>query len=266
MHPWERLSTALPPGRTIVSEQRNPLLWLSDAPAPAGLWSELRAGHSASGLWPLLLEGLEDHPDEGVRPWESEELFPEEAGAPADHDPAVLLAAWWRGCTALDGETDFLTAEQRAAVTAPYGLEWPGVAPAATLARDPGALADEYAASLLEKNPHLRLGLVPARSGAEALSAVGWSGPANHEEDVARLGAVLADWERRFGSRVVCLGFDTLNVSVAAPPATREAALGVAAEHFAFCPDNVWELSGERPLEAYADRLVGKDAWTFWWD
>ncbi|WP_017586520.1 DUF4253 domain-containing protein [Nocardiopsis ganjiahuensis] len=82
----------------------------------------------------------------------------------------------------------------------------------------------------------------------------------------------MRPWERLSTAlppgRVVCLGFDTLSVSVsvAALAATREAALGVAVEHFAFCPDNVRQLSGGRPLEAYADGLIGESACTFWWD
>lgn len=64
----------------------------------------------------------------------------------------------------------------------------------------------------------------------------------------------------------MAVGFVTLNLSVAVPPATRDEALRVAAERFAFCPDNVWQLNGGRLLETYADHLVGKAAWTFWWD
>ena len=55
----------------------------------------------------------------------------------------------------------------------------------------------------------------------------------------AEISAVLRDREQRFGARVVAAGFSTLLLSVAAPPTTREKALAVAAEHFAFCPDNV---------------------------
>jgi hypothetical protein len=51
---------------------------------------------------------------------------------------------------------------------------------------------------------------------------------------------------------------------VAAPPATFEHALNVAAEHHAFCPDNVWQGSGS--LEEYAKGLVGAERWSFWWD
>lgn len=67
-----------------------------------------------------------------------------------------------------------------------------------------------------------------------------------------------------FGARVVRLGSDTLSLSVAAPPADRGAALAVAAEHFAFCPDNVWQATGN--LGAYADQLINAHEWGFWWD
>ncbi|MFD5772781.1 DUF4253 domain-containing protein [Streptomyces fungicidicus] len=57
--------------------------------------------------------------------------------------------------------------------------------------------------------------------------------------------AVVLHWERRFGARIVGVGF---------------------AEHFAFCPDSIWQ--GRRPhtLAGYAKDLVGVTAWIFWWD
>jgi hypothetical protein len=39
----------------------------------------------------------------------------------------------------------------------------------------------------------------------------------------------------------------------------------VAAEHFAFCPDNVWQGSPPYTLAGYAERLLGATAWQFWW-
>ncbi|QKV93623.1 DUF4253 domain-containing protein [Streptomyces sp. NA02950] len=95
----------------------------------------------------------------------------------------------------------------------------------------------------------------PAASGAEALTAAGWSGPANYDNDTAKFSAIVGDWENRFGARVVAVGFSPLHLSVAAPPTAEEDALLVAAEHFAFCPDNIWQ--GRRPytLAAYAERL-----------
>jgi hypothetical protein len=80
------------------------------------------------------------------------------------------------------------------------------------------------------------------------------------------MSAVLRSWEDRFGIRVVALGFDTLLVSVAAPPTTLAEAEALAAEHFAFCPDNIWQ-SDNPSRTAYAERrLLNQPAWYFWWD
>src|SRR5262249_20594856 len=110
-----------------------------------------------------------------------------------------------------------------------------------------------------------RLALVPARRSADIPAAMGWSGPLNYENDVARLCTVLRSWEDRFGIRVVALTFDTLTLSVAAPPATQAAAEAGAAEPFAFCPDNITQ-TGPAPLRAYATDLIGEPVWSFWWD
>ncbi|MEU4805583.1 DUF4253 domain-containing protein [Actinosynnema sp. NPDC023587] len=88
----------------------------------------------------------------------------------------------------------------------------------------------------------------------------------NHVDDTALISAVVRDWEDRFGVRVVAVGFATLYLSVANPPTTLEEALRVAAEHFAFCPDNVWQRDGAPTLRAYAEQLVDSDVWAFWWD
>ncbi|GGR59418.1 DUF4253 domain-containing protein [Streptomyces roseolus] len=256
----------LPAGRVITADEAGDgarPLWLSDGPAPFGLWGRVHAAHARTGLWPLLLEPLDG--DGGFRPWASGELFGTGASRLADHDPAAVLARWWDGCTAVDEEDDMLSAEERLAVTTPYGAVWPGLAPGRAPAEDPDALAAEHADAFLSFGGEARLGLVEAGCGAEALAVVGWSGPANHDDDTARIAAVVADWERRFGARVFAVGFDTLRLSVAAPPAALEEALPIAAEHFAFCPDNVWQGS-VRDLVAYAEHLVGADVWTFWWD
>ncbi|MEV8438671.1 DUF4253 domain-containing protein [Actinosynnema sp. NPDC051121] len=68
--------------------------------------------------------------------------------------------------------------------------------------------------------------------------------------------------QARLGGRVVDVGEEAaLVLSVASPPTTHEAALAVAAEHFASCPDNVW---GESSLARYAERLIGDHSWTSW--
>jgi hypothetical protein len=66
---------------------------------------------------------------------------------------------------------------------------------------------------------------------------------------------------------VVHLEFDVLQLSVAAPPTTLDEALLIAAEHFAFCPDNIWQgYEDARSIQEYAEKLVGQESWIFWWD
>ncbi|WP_245930965.1 DUF4253 domain-containing protein [Actinokineospora auranticolor] len=261
------LSVPLPPGRAVRSEEEvgdRPAFWFSDGSAPEGLWARLRAEHARSGLWPLLLDALDDDAAE-YRPWGSGEVCPGAMSAPGGHDAAAVLAGWWAEHTGIgDNGDDDLSPAERAAVTAPYGRDWPGPAPAPAARVDADRAADDLAEHVLDGHPSMRLGLVAAERGADAVAVAGWTGPANYTEDTAELSAVLRDWEDRFGARVVAVGFDTLLLSVAAPPATLAEALVVAAEHFAFCPDNVWQDT--ETLTAYAERLVDDHSWAFWWD
>lgn len=50
----------------------------------------------------------------------------------------------------------------------------------------------------------------------------------------------------------------------AAPPVREEAALELAREHFAFCPDNV--LQNTETTGRLADELTKSTVWHFWWD
>ncbi|MEU0555717.1 DUF4253 domain-containing protein [Dactylosporangium sp. NPDC006015] len=239
------LTVPLPPGKTIrpdLDDDEPAVLWLSKTSPPPGLWEELRAAHPATGLWPLLLTHLDGDP---CRPWIEGALVPDDMSDPADHDPAALLPKWWAE-----------TGDERG--------PWPGLAPAAGVdPADADATADREAAALVASRRPWRLGLVAAGRGADALTVVGWDGPANHTDDTAHISAVLRSWEERFGVRVVGVGFAELFLSVAAPPSTVDEALTVAAEHVAFCPDTAWT---DDDLQGYAAGLVGAPAWHFWWD
>ncbi|MBM7774471.1 hypothetical protein JOD54_004675 [Actinokineospora baliensis] len=251
------LGVPLPSGRCVTGEGGvGPVLWLSDQAAPEGLWARLREEHARSGLWPLLLDSADDEAED-YPPWGSGELMPE---PPGGYDAAVLLAQWWAEYTEHSSD-DNLSPAERAAVTSPYA-QWPGRAATPTITADPGTIADGLASHALAGHPSTRIGLVPAARGSDALAIAGWLGATNYQS-TGELASVLRDWEDRFGARVVAAGYDTLLLSVAAPPTTHADALAVAAEHFAFCPDNIWQGS---TLFAYAEQLVGDHSWTFWWD
>ncbi|MFD0319357.1 DUF4253 domain-containing protein [Streptomyces flavalbus] len=262
------LTVPLPEGRMITSDEGSGAvqpLWLSDSPATTELWVRLLAEQSTSGLWPLLLDA-HDPCNAEFRPWASGELFPERMTSPHAHAPAELLAQWWSAHAKIDEDDDPLAPDERLAVTVPFGQTWPGPAVSPELVTSADEMASEYAQLFIDQHPHARLGLVAASCGADALTTVGWNGPANYDNDTAKFSAVVRDWERRFGVRVVAAGLDTLHLSVAAPPKNTQNALRVAAEHFAFCPDNIWQGSHPYTLAAYAERLVGMNNWDFWWD
>ncbi|MFG2772850.1 DUF4253 domain-containing protein [Streptomyces sp. NPDC048350] len=244
------LGLQLPPGHLIDATDagpwHEPLLWCADKPAAPGTWSALGAPAARRGLLPVLVDL--GGPQGGPERWD---LMPGEVSYPGDHDPADVLAEYWEAYAA-------------------ENEDWPGLGesmPAATAT--PDVRAAEIADALAGKcpswftDPHLAL--VSARRSADIPAAVGWTGPVNHDNDTARLCAVLRSWEDRFGIRVVGLGFDMLVLSVAAPPADLTEAEEVAAEHFAFCPDNV--LQGDPGTwESYAKNLIREYTWTFWWD
>jgi hypothetical protein len=249
----EELRRLLPAGQYVASEEGEPAFWMSDEPVRPGLWSHVR--DLRAGFWPLLL-GPED--DEGA-PWTTGEAFSNFGKtAPDDHDPETVLRGWWRQYTKNAGRD----------ALAPFGRKWPKrPAPTPPNRVDPDECADALADRLLTGHPSMRLGLVAAGSGSEALAVSGWDGPVNYVGDTGMIAAVVRAWERRHGARVVALdGFATLHLSVAAPPANHDEALRVAVEHFAFCPDNIWQGAADDSLITYARRLIGADHWVFWWD
>ncbi|MFG2405501.1 DUF4253 domain-containing protein [Streptomyces brevispora] len=248
----------LPPGTlvddTVDGSWHEPLLWYADESASPGSWAALHTLGRPFGLLPVLVDG-------GMRTqWpERWDLIPAQTTYPGDHDAEDVLSEVW-GAYA----DDELALDDSA-------KGWPGLAPTPAEAGPdtPDALAAEVADQLTEMGfspAGMRAALVSARRSADIPAAIGWSGPLNHENDVARLCAVLRSWEERFGARVVVLGFDTLIVSVSRPPTTTAEAEALAAEHFAFCPDNIHQ-STLNSLQAYAEKaLLNQETWAFWWD
>ncbi|MET9967273.1 DUF4253 domain-containing protein [Streptomyces sp. NPDC006356] len=254
------LGLRLPPGglvdKTDDGPWQEPLLWLSDDRAATADWTALRRTAPAVGLLPVLLDVGAGHG--GPELWE---LMPGEMSYAGDHDAEEVLEEFWEEYAEDDAPWPGLTT--------PEATKGTGATEGTGPAQDPESVASDIVDALLDgrgplKDP--RLALVPARRSADIPTAIGWMGPANHENDTGRLSAVLRSWEDRFGIRTVAVGFDTLLVSVAAPPTTLAEAESLAAEHFAFCPDNIWQGT-DSTLRTYAEnQLLDQPAWHFWWD
>jgi Domain of unknown function (DUF4253) len=250
------LDVDLPPGRLVVPCEEpadtRPAYWLSDEPGGGELWARLQKAHAQSGLWPVLVSDFE--PNTKV-PWVAGEVSPQPVADIDGLHAGEVLAGFWDEWA--DDGSDLRELE-------PFGRDWPGLAQATVAGPQP----DEFAAQFVREHEDgtSRIMLVPAARSADVITAVGWQGPLNFSEDMAPLSAVLRSWEDRFGARLVELGFDTLALTVAAPPLTTEHAEHVAAEHLAFCPDNIVQGMA-LTIRAYAASAVReKTVWPFWWD
>jgi hypothetical protein len=89
-------------------------------------------------------------------------------------------------------------------------------------------------------------------------------GATNYDFDPLDMSTVLRSWEFRFDAYLVGLGTDTLTLAVGRPPRDLDAALAIAAEHYAFCSDNIDQ--GAESIAEYAPTLVDAPRWDFWWD
>jgi hypothetical protein len=270
----------LPTGRRIRYDSSfghaatdEPVLWLTDEPIPrAGtVLAALRRKEHGSGLVAFLAE---DAGFDKARPWTAGEFLPANPSEIAVVDLGTTLREGWNAAVPEDDDDE--GREHAAGMLAPFGLVFPGlaspadspapVAPTSGFRRlfsirrpEPG---DRW--THIESKTGLRIGLVAADRPADVITVLGWQGSVNQHQEAAPVSAILRSWEERFGAEVVEIGFDTLTLVVERPPMNFDHALAGAAEHFAFCPDNV--LQATETLAAYRDLILGSPIWSFWWD
>ena len=242
----------------------DPVLWVTSEPVPdAGQhWGKLHPHCVTQGLWPLVLTALDGEP---WAPWHDGELDPVSPEEMSLADAGIVLADLWHAMAQTEVVDDDLVdtpgAWRDARVELGLPETWSGLAPAS---EPTGIDPEQYAATVSARVFHDGLiGLVPATTGSAALATLGWDGAQSHT-GTADVAVVFRSWEERFGARLIGLGFDTAELSVAAPPTTLEHARQVAAEHFALCPDNI--AQGTEDFDLYASHLVGAGTWSFWWD
>lgn len=255
------LDVDLPPGRLVVPPRgepgAGPAYWLSDEPSGPDLWVALRRAHARSGLWPLLTPATDSR---GDLPLVTGDVRPQPA---ADIDRLTAAEAmdrlWseWIDDVADDEEEDF-------SYLAPFDRDCPGLAPAASAGPEPDGFADQYVRD--HEDGTSRIALVAASRGADVVTVMGWQGTVNYGEDIVGLSSMLRSWEDRFGARLVKAGFDTLQLSVAAPPTGREHAEQVAAEHFACCVDSILQGRSDTIGDYGEARVRRQPVWSFWWD
>jgi hypothetical protein len=256
-------SMQLPVGRQLSGWYDDaPLLWATSEPVPdAGLvWQVLADMHQDTGLVPFLLAFMAGHQG---RPWDEGELNARCDLATVDRlDATTVLAQSWAGSVPsageLEREPDF------AAMFAPYGLQFPGLA----RGQDQALTEAELAQALGWFGP-ARIGLVPAARPADVLALVGYNGTVNGYGTPEDLSAALRSWEDRFGAVLVEVGFDHIRMVVRRPPRTLPDAQAVAAELWAMC-DEFWPIdppgTAVRSVEDIAELIVNIPVWSMWLD
>jgi hypothetical protein len=71
-------------------------------------------------------------------------------------------------------------------------------------------------------------------------------------------------WRDQYGAELVGMSADVIEMRVARPPTTREDAMALANEQYAYCEDIVHQ--GVESLSNLASLLLNGTAWYFWWD
>jgi hypothetical protein len=246
------------PGRRHGSQGR-PVTWITDwtMTCAGATWARLSEKAAETGLRPFLLA---DMPGKPGRPWgtpgsTSDEVIdtPLDTTAIDRLDAAAILAGYW-----WDDAVAFAEDEEFREILAPFGPGFPGLAPAIAGELDPELMRR----ALYQYTRDARIGLVPAQRPADALARLGWQGAVN-SRSTADITAVLRSWEDRFGARLLEVGFADIRLLVSRPPRTLEAALPIAAEHFAFSEE---AHGGLRAVDEIARAIVGNPFWDFWWD
>lgn len=88
----------------------------------------------------------------------------------------------------------------------------------------------------------------------------GWNACPPPEHHVA----ALRGWHERYGAVPVGLNHGTMNVLVERRPSSRDEAVELALDQYAYCPDVVEQGAGT--IENLAATLMVSDWWYFWWD
>jgi hypothetical protein len=211
-------------------------------PEVGQLWARRAAAFEDTGIWPLVVDAA--YGFNGYQDYLMD--FPR-----GRHKEAVaVLRKGWSDLVEFDEDHPDET-------IAPFGKAFPGLA-----APTPGPRATSVDHIVAGLSGHLAL--VAVHRPADALDAVGWMGAVNYDGDPLDMSTVLRSWELRFDAYLVGLGTDTMTLAVGRPPRDLAAATAIAAEHYAFCSDNIDQGVGS--IGEYAESLVNESVWPFWWD
>ena len=109
------------------------------------------------------------------------------------------------------------------------------------------------------------LALIPATSPADALTTLGWTGPANYGLAGAGIARIAVSWEERYHLTPVGIDFNLLMLQMPPRGLSRPEVMSLLAEVYRVCPDS-YEQSGFPDLAAFVRSVESYPVLGLWWD
>jgi hypothetical protein len=162
--------------------------------------------------------------------------------------------ARWKAYAKANPGKGFADVEE--APSPPVGV-WPKTPPARTGLE----VAENVLAQKLFDRVHILM--FPTQHGYEVPAYLNWGGWNECPTPQIHV-AALRKWHEDFGAELIGMNGDVLNLRVSTRPKTREEALTLAREQYAYCADIVDQGVGD--LSALAAGLMDSNWWYFWWD
>ena len=236
-----------------------PCAWVTEEAVETGLAQQwvrhLASRFGDTGLWPIAVTGIAATGyDDGLeRPWRSGEVLGPDEGSDFDVEAFLLSPG------ELDGVED------------PEIVDYlESIAPIATVRELGGPVAAPPAGpqDLLvpwgDARP-VALALIPATSPADALTTLGWLGPANYDLEGAAIARIAVSWEERYHLTPVGIDFDLLMLQMPPRGLSRPEVMSLLAEVYRVCPDS-YEQSGFPDLAAFVRSVESYPVLGLWWD
>jgi hypothetical protein len=110
--------------------------------------------------------------------------------------------------------------------------------------------------------PWLHITILPTHDATEAPAYLGFGGWNECPPPEYHI-AALRHWRDAFGASLVTCGADVMELKVSRRP-SRDAAMSLAKEHYAYCNDIIDQGLGT--FSNLAAALTVSDWWYFWWD
>jgi hypothetical protein len=232
--------------RLTLTIKGAPPMWRFNVPGDRAIdiWERLSKDVEATGYWPVLL-GANDDVARLLEIANADETPVEEIIEASRSESVDQLMDWWRHeATPVEGEEVDIVgewperAESNSRFTVPYDIR-------------------------TGKPRITSVAVIPTKESWQVPAYLRW-GEWNACPAARQHLAVHRRWTERYGSDIVAITSDIIECRVRRPPSSREDAMTLAQEQFAYCSDIVYQGAGT--IAGLAGTLVNAPVWYFWWD